>query len=144
MKNGVNILLVEDDLLDVKTLRRAFKENKITNPLNVTGNGEEALAFLRHEEPYTESETSPKPGIILLDLNMPVMGGIEFLKIVKSNENFKIIPVVVMTTSKEENDLVESYKLGVAGYILKPMDFYQFVKVIKAIDLYWTLNELPE
>ncbi len=142
MKKGVPILLVEDDDVDAENVVRAFKKNKISNPLHIACNGEEALAFLRHQGPYADPEAFPCPGIILLDLNMPVMNGIEFLKIVKSDENLKRIPVVVLTTSREEGDRVESFKLSVAGYIIKPVEFDNFVRVVQTIDLYWTLSEL--
>ncbi len=143
MRNGVSILLVEDDLIDVKTVKRAFKEAKIENPLDVTGNGEEALSFLRHEGKYAPPNNPAKPAIILLDLNMPVMGGIEFLKVIKADEKLRQIPIIVLTTSKEESDLVESYDLGIAGYIIKPVEFEKFVEAVKVLNLYWSLNELP-
>ncbi len=143
MKRDIPILLVEDDDVDVETIVRAFEENKITNPLYVTGDGEEALDFLRHEGYYRDPEESPQPGIILLDINMPIMNGIEFLQVVKNDDNLKSIPVIVLTTSKEENDRVESFRLSVAGYIVKPVEFEDFVKAVQAIDVYWTLSELP-
>ncbi len=142
MKNEIPILLVEDDDVDAENVARAFKKNKMTNPLYITGNGEEALAFLRRKDPYTDSAKSPRPGIILLDLNMPVMNGIEFLKVVKADDDLKRIPVIVLTTSHEENDRVESFKLSVAGYIIKPVEFDNFVEAIRTINLYWTLSEL--
>jgi CheY-like chemotaxis protein len=128
--------LVEDDRVDVMTVQRALKEIRVTNPVEVAGNGEEALKFLNNT-------TNPKPGIILLDLNMPKMNGIEFLKRAKQDDRLKKIPVVVLTTSKDEQDKVESFNLGVAGYMIKPVDYRKFVEVIKAIDMYWTLSELP-
>lgn len=142
MNRQVPILLVEDDTIDVKTVQRAFKQNKIINPLYVAGNGEEALRFLRHEEPYADHAQSPTPGLILLDLNMPVMNGIEFLQVIKEDPKLKNIPVVVLTTSRDENDLVETYNFSVAGYIIKPVDFSQFIEAIKVINLYWSLSEL--
>ncbi len=142
MNRQVPILLVEDDMIDVKTVQRAFKQNKIINPLYVTGNGEEALRFLRREEPYTDPAEAPFPGLILLDLNMPVMNGVEFLEVVKADERLKNIPVVVLTTSRDETDLVETFNFSVAGYIIKPVDFMQFIKAVKVIDLYWSLSEL--
>ncbi len=142
MKNEIPILLVEDDDVDAENVTRAFKKNKITNPLYITGNGEEALAFLRHEGTYSDQTESPRPGLILLDLNMPVMNGIEFLKIIKADDDLKMIPVVVLTTSQEESDRVESFKLSVAGYIIKPVEFDNFVKAIETINVYWTLSEL--
>jgi len=129
-------LLVEDDEVDAMTVQRAFKDLKVTNELVHRINGEEALKYLRAED-------SQMPCVILLDLNMPKMNGIEFLKILKEDEKLKKFPVVVLTTSKEEHDIVESFELSVAGYIVKPVDYKRFVEAIRAIDLYWTLSELP-
>ncbi|MBI5179652.1 MAG: response regulator [Nitrospinae bacterium] len=143
MTDNMPILLVEDDIVDVKTVQRAFKENHIVNPLYTAGNGQMALEFLRREGRFANPETSPRPGIILLDLNMPVMNGIEFLKAVKADEELKSIPVVVLTTSKEENDRFASYNLGIAGYIVKPVEFDKFVEAIKTIKMYWSLCQLP-
>ena len=137
MRSRKPILLVEDDRVDVMTVRRALKEIKVTNRLDVAGNGEEALAHLR--DPHNES-----PCVILLDLNMPRMNGIEFLRVAKQDEALKKIPVVVLTTSRDEQDRLDSFDLGVAGYMIKPVDYAQFVEVIKTIDLYWTLSEFPE
>lgn len=136
MRDKLPVLLAEDDEVDVMSLKRAFVDLKIANPLHVVGNGEEALKHLRDENNTT-------PCVILLDINMPRMGGIEFLKIAKQDPVLKKIPVVVFTTSKEERDRLDSFNLGVAGYMLKPVDYKQFVEVIKAIDLYWTISELP-
>lgn len=137
MKSKKNILLVEDDRIDVMTVKRALKDINVTNKLDVVNNGEEALKFLR-------DKNNELPCIILLDLNMPRMNGIEFLRIAKQDDNIKRIPVVVLTTSKEEQDKVQSFDLGVAGYMAKPVDYQQFVNVIRTINLYWTLSELPE
>jgi len=130
------ILLVEDDMIDAMTVKRALKELNILNPVVTVENGEEALEYLRNEE-------NEKPGIILLDLNMPRMNGVEFLRISKSEENLKRIPVIVLTTSLEEIDRVDTFNLGVAGYMVKPVDYKKFVEVVKAINLYWSLSELP-
>ncbi len=143
MKDSVPILLVEDGKIDIKNVERAFYKNKITNPLYVTRNGEAALAFLRRQPPYANPIESPRPGLILLDINMPVMNGIEFLQAMKTDDALRDIPVVVLTTSHEERDRLESFKLGVAGYIIKPVDFAKFVEAIRVIDLYWKLSELP-
>jgi CheY-like chemotaxis protein len=137
MTSKIPILLVEDDLVDVMTIRRAFKDIHITNPVHVSGNGLEALAYLRDPK-------NRRPGIILLDINMPRMNGIEFLQVAKKDDQLKSIPVVVLTTSKDEQDKVESFNLGVAGYMIKPVDYLQFVEVVKTIHLYWTLSELPD
>ena len=128
------ILLVEDDLVDQMTIKRAFKELKVINELRVANNGEEGLAMLK-------DETQEKPGIILLDLNMPKMNGIEFLQEMKNLREFKTIPVIVLTTSKHEKDKVESFKLGVAGYMVKPVDYEQFLEIIKSIRKYWSFSE---
>lgn len=136
MKNNKPILLIEDDEVDVMSVKRAFKDLHIANPLTVLGNGEEALHYLN-------DPNNIKPCIILLDINMPKMGGIEFIQLAKKESLVKRIPIIVFTTSKEEKDRVESFELGVAGYMLKPVDYKQFVEVVKAIDLYWSISELP-
>ncbi|MGE5296884.1 MAG: response regulator [Solirubrobacterales bacterium] len=118
------------------TVRRAFRDLKLTNPLKHAVNGEEALAYL--QDPANE-----KPCVILLDLNMPKMNGTEFLAIAKNDPAIKKIPVIVLTTSSEERDIVQSFRLSVAGYIIKPVDYRKFVEAIRTIDLYWTLSELP-
>jgi CheY-like chemotaxis protein len=143
MRDTIPILLVEDDQVDVMTVQRAFKRNNIINPLHIVGNGQEALDFLKHRKDFADQGKNPRPGIILLDLNMPVMNGIECLKIIKADEELKKIPVIVLTTSKEECDRVESFKLSVAGYIIKPVEFEKFVEAVKVLNLYWTLSELP-
>jgi CheY-like chemotaxis protein len=130
------ILLVEDDMIDAMTVRRALKELNVINPVHSVENGEEALEYLNDNSKET-------PGIILLDLNMPRMNGIEFLKIAKNDDSLRHIPVVVLTTSLEEMDRVDTFNLGIAGYMVKPVDYKQFVDVIKAIKLYWSLSELP-
>ena len=137
MRNCKPILLVEDDTIDAMTVRRAFKDLSITNPLEHRLNGEEALAYL-------QDDANERPCVILLDLNMPKMNGTEFLKVAKADAALKRIPVVVLTTSNEERDIVESFRLSVAGYIIKPVDYRKFVEAIQTIDLYWTLSELPE
>lgn len=131
------ILLVDDDRVDVMTTKRALKDINVTNPVYTAGNGEEAIELLRDGK-------TEKPGVILLDLNMPRMNGIEFLRVIKNDASLKRIPVVVLTTSKEEEDKVESFSLGVAGYMIKPVDYIKFVEVIRTINLYWTLSELTE
>lgn len=142
MKKGVPILVVEDDEVDLGDILRAFKKNKITNPVFVANNGEEALQFLRCEGPFADREDNTLPGIILLDINMPIMNGIEFLRVIKADEHFKTVPVIVLTTSKEDNDRLESFRLSVAGYIIKPVDFEKFVEAVKTFELYWTLSEI--
>ena len=130
------ILLVEDDRVDVMTVNRALKEIKVTNPVVNLENGEEALKYLRDPEKV-------KPCIILLDLNMPIMNGIEFLEVVKHDAQLRRIPVVVLTTTGEQQDKINSFDLGVAGYMAKPVDYRQFVEVMRTIDAYWTISEVP-
>jgi len=135
MNNNKPILLVEDDMIDVMTVKRALKEIKVINELVVAENGEHAFEVL--------NSLQTKPCIILLDLNMPKMGGLEFLSIIKQNDELKAIPIIVLTTSKQEKDKIESFKHSIAGYIAKPVDYMQFVETLKVINLYWTLSELP-
>ena len=136
MQNLRPILLVEDDSVDAMMVERAFKELKIANRLIHTTNGEEALQHLR-------DDSNKKPCLILLDLIMPKMNGIEFLKIVKTDEVLKSIPIVVLTTSRQEQNIVESFKLSIAGYIVKTIDNKKFTEAIRTINLYWVLSELP-
>lgn len=137
INHGKPVLLIEDDQIDAMTVKRAFKELHVGNPVAHVENGEAALAYLH--DPAQE-----RPCLILLDLNMPIMGGIEFLRAVKAEAGLKRIPVVVLTTSEEQRDKVESFDLGVAGYMRKPVDYKQFVETMRTIDAYWTVNELPE
>ncbi len=137
MRNLKPILLVEDDRIDAMTVSRALKDLKVINQLVHVVNGEEALEYLRNE-------SNKKPCVILLDLNMPKMNGIEFMKIAKGEGELKKIPVVALTTSKEAPDIDASFELGVAGYIVKPVDYEKFVEAIRVLELYWTLSELPE
>lgn len=134
----MKILLVEDDEVDVMNVKRAFKKNNITNPLTVANNGIEALEYLKG---LTDDEL---PKIILLDLNMPLMGGIEFLRELRSNERTHRISVFVMTTSNQDNDKIEAFNLNVAGYILKPLSMERFVQAVSTLQSYWTLCEYPE
>jgi CheY-like chemotaxis protein len=138
------ILLVEDDVIDVKTIQRALTFNGTPPPqIFALQNGEEALKFLRRQEKYENPETSPKPGIILLDLNLPRMTGLEFLRAVKTDKDLKTIPVVVFTTSEGEKDRAESYNWNIAGYFVKPMDLDKFIETVQTIIRYWTLSRLP-
>lgn len=134
MNSLAHILLVDDDEVDMMTVRRAFTKLGTTNPLDHVWDGEEALAFLRNP-------AMPRPGLILLDLNMPRMNGLEFLEAVKSDAALKTIPVVVLTTSREESDRLGSFNKCVAGYIAKPVEYEQFVTVMRVIGDYWILNE---
>ena len=137
MQSSKPILLVEDDDVDVMTVQRAIKDLKITNQLVNTANGEEALEYLK-------DENNKKPCFILLDLNMPKMNGTEFLKIVKADEVLKKIPVIVLTTSRAEQDIVESFRLGATGYIVKSIDYKKSAETIMAIDLCLSSSELSD
>ena len=138
----VNVLLVEDDEVDIMNVKRAFKRNNITNPLFVAGNGLEALQMLRGATP--EALNLPhRRRIVLLDINMPKMNGIEFLQELRNDPDLRSTPVVVLTTSDEDQDRVEAYRLNVAGYILKPVTFTNFAEVMAALNKYWALCEMP-
>lgn len=137
----INILLVEDDEVDVMNVQRAFKKNNITNPLFLASNGLEALSILRGSDKTINIPQARR--IILLDLNMPKMNGIEFLRALRADEQLQSIPVIVLTTSNEDKDKVEAYKLNVAGYILKPVTFSNFVETVATMNKYWTLVEIP-
>lgn len=130
--NNQPILLVEDNPVDLDLTIRAFKSQKLDNPLLIARDGEEALALVEKWE-----KGDPRPVVILLDLKMPKVNGLEVLKVLKSHPQFKIIPVVVLTTSSETSDVREAYQLGANSYIVKPVDFEKFLDVAKQIDLYW-------
>lgn len=131
----VNILLVEDDEVDVMNVKRAFTKNNIKNPLFIAGNGVEALEML-------EDKIIPLPKIIILDINMPKMNGIEFLKELRANERLKNISVFVMTTSNEDSDKINAYNLNIAGYILKPLSFEKFIASVATLNNFWQLCEM--
>jgi CheY-like chemotaxis protein len=133
----LNILLVEDDDVDVMNVRRAFQRAHVSNPLHVASNGLEALDMLR-------GDTIPLGRrLVLLDLNMPRMNGIEFLRAVREDADLRSLPVVVLTTSNDERDKVDAYNLNVAGYLLKPVTFSDFVDLMAALNKYWMLVEMP-
>jgi CheY-like chemotaxis protein len=133
----LNILLVEDDEVDVMNVQRAFKKNNIANPLTVAGNGLEALEKLRNGEVPRDRR------IILLDLNMPKMNGIEFLRELRADPVLNVTPVVVLTTSNDDRDKIEAYHLNGAGYLLKPVTFTNFCEVMATLNKYWALVEMP-
>lgn len=137
------ILYVEDSPLDIELTLEAIKENKIANPIVVTNDGVEALEYLRCEGPYKDRKPG-NPCMVLLDLKMPRMDGLEFLVIVKKDEKLKRIPVVMLTASREESDLVKGYDLGVNAYVVKPVDFESLIEVVNQINAFWIItNELP-
>ncbi len=136
-ERALNILLVEDDEVDVMTVKRAFVKAKITNPVFVAQNGVEALELLRSQR------VPPERRVVLLDLNMPKMNGIEFLRELRKDPALAPITVIVLTTSNEDRDRVEAYELNVAGYLLKPVTFHDFADVMATLNKYWTLMEMP-
>jgi CheY-like chemotaxis protein len=133
----LNILLVEDDQVDVMNVKRAFDRNRISNPLFVAGDGVEGLDMLRSGKIPDERR------LVLLDLNMPRMNGIEFLRELRADKDLHLTPVVVLTTSDDERDKIDAYNLNVAGYLLKPVTFVNFVETMAALNKYWALVELP-
>jgi CheY-like chemotaxis protein len=133
----LNILLVEDDEVDVMNVRRAFKKNNIANPLFHASNGLDALEQLR------DGSIPRERRIILLDLNMPKMNGIDFLRELRRDSELNATPVIVLTTSNDDRDRIDAYNLNVAGYILKPVTFANFCEVMAALNKYWALVELP-
>jgi len=130
----VEILLVEDSPTDVLVAREALAEGKVLNNLHVVDNGVEAIAFLRHQGQYT---AVPRPDLILLDLNLPKKDGGEVLAEIKTDESLRLIPVVILTTSKDEQDVLKAYGLHANCYIVKPVDFEQFAAVVQAIEHFW-------
>jgi len=130
------ILLAEDDQVDVMMVRRALKDLKVINPLVHLNNGKKALEYLR-------DKGNKQPCVILLDLDMPETSGVEFLRAVKTDEKLKLIPIVILTVSVDERDIIETFDLGVGGYIIKPIDYMKFVEAVRTVALYWTLSELP-
>ena len=138
---AIDILLVEDNHGDVRLTREALKEGKVLNTLYVVGDGIEALEFLRHEGQYAKI---PHPDIILLDLNLPRMDGREVLAEIKADPNLRRIPVVILTTSKAEEDIIKSYDLHANCFITKPVDLDQFFSVVKSVEEFWfTIVKLP-
>ncbi|MFK0251533.1 response regulator [Amycolatopsis azurea] len=137
----IHILLVEDDPGDVLMTQEAFEHHKIRNTLSVVSDGEQALQFLRREGPYEEAE---RPGLILLDLNLPRKDGREVLSEVKASPELRSIPVVVLTTSEAEEDILRSYDLHANAYVTKPVDFDRFIDVVRQIDNFFvTVVKLP-
>jgi two-component system, response regulator len=143
-ENRVEILLVEDNPSDIKLALHAFKINKLANQVHVVRDGAEALEFIFCTDRYASRKFADRPKVILLDLKLPFVDGVEVLRRIKVDPRTRIIPIVVMTTSKEDRDMVESYHLGVNSYIVKPVDFDQFTEAVRHLGYYWLLlNQLP-
>jgi len=137
------ILMVEDDPKDVELTLTALEDYNLSNEIVVTRDGEEALDYLYCRGSF-RMRTSENPAVLLLDLKLPKIDGLEVLRTIKSDEKLKIIPVVVLTSSREERDMVASYKLGVNAYVVKPVDFHEFVNAIKELGVFWAIiNEPP-
>lgn len=136
VRDSLPILLVEDDYADVALVKRAFNDLQVRNPVLHKAGGKEALSCLRRED-------TEKPCLILLDLNMPGMNGLEFLRVGKADGTLKRIPVVILTSAEDENDVVKCFELGVAGYVVKPVDSNGFAQAIRTIYAYWRLSEVP-
>jgi len=136
MRDSIQILLVEDDRVDVMMFKRALEDLKITNPLIHLTDCKEALEYL-------ENEDNEKPWLVLADLNTPQMSGLEFMSAVKANDALKQIVVIILSGSDDKEDIAESFRLGAAGYIVKPPDYNKLVEMFRTIHAYWTLSKLP-
>jgi len=141
MSEPIRILLVEDNAEDIELMLRAFKRRKLANPIAVARNGEEALDYVHQRGKFADA--APVPGLVLLDLRVPKLHGLEVLRELKRHPVYRTIPVVVLTTSEEDRDIKASYELGAASYIVKPVEFDKFLEVIERIDLYWILTNVP-
>lgn len=137
MRNNRDILIVEDDRVDAMTIDRVLKELEVPNRAVFCTDGVEGVEYLNEHR-------STLPAIILLDINMPRMNGIEFLRIIRKDSEFKKLPVVILTTSTEEQDKIDSFELGISGYMVKPVDYDKFVGMIQVIIKYWRLSEFPQ
>lgn len=137
------VLLAEDSRHDIIAVQRAWKLHNILNPLYIVRDGEECLDYLLHQGKYQDAIEYPRPGLLLLDLNMPKLDGLSVLKAIREHPRHSRLPVVVLTTSKADEDKVRSYDLGVNAYIMKPVEFDSFGSAIRAINIFWQLVELP-
>jgi CheY-like chemotaxis protein len=142
-KNVVEILLVEDNPNDVELIMRALKKNGLANKVLVVGDGEQALEYMFVKGPFSGRDIVDKPKLIILDLKLPKIDGLEVLRRVKYDERTKNIPIVMLTSSKEESDVIESYRLGVNSYIVKPVEFDKFIKAVADVGLYWLVVNQP-
>lgn len=141
---SLEILLVEDNPHDAELTLRALRKHNLANEVRVLEDGAEALDYLFRRGPFAGAGLSPRPRLILLDLKLPKVDGLEVLRAVKGDPDLRAIPVVMLTSSREERDLVESYRLGVNSYIAKPVDFEQFMESVRQVGLYWLLlNQAP-
>lgn len=141
--NAIDILLVEDNPNDAELTLRALKKNNILNTIHLITDGAEALEFFFSTGRYKNRDKTQSPKIVILDLKLPKVDGIEILRRIKADETLKIVPVVILTSSREERDIIESYKLGVNSYIVKPVDFEKFAAAVRNLGLYWLLLNQP-
>jgi len=137
------VLMAEDDEHDIVATKRAWKMHHIANPLYVVNDGEECLDYLHRRGKYSQPGAAPLPGILLLDIKMPKMDGLSVLKHIREDKELRRLPVIILTTSRAEEDRLESYDLGVNAYIVKPIGFENFAEAVKAISCFWQLVELP-
>ncbi len=142
-KRIANILLVEDNPDDILITQKALKQAKVINKLWIVRDGQEALDFLRHKGQYQNTDTSPRPGLILLDINLPKINGLELLKRIKEDADLRRIPTVMLTVSRRDEDIVRGYDHGCNSFIQKPVEFEKFVEAVKQISLYWGLLNIP-
>jgi two-component system, response regulator len=142
-KKPFSVLMAEDEVHDIVATQRAWKKSHILNPLYIVKDGEECLEFLHQRGKYQEAEIAPRPGILLLDIKMPRMDGLTVLKHIREDENLHRLPVIMLTSSKAEEDRLKSYDLGVNAYIVKPVGFVNLSEAVRTINLFWELVELP-
>ena len=138
------VLMAEDDEHDILAVRRAWKKRNINNPLYIVNDGEECLDYLHQRGKYSEQGTAPRPGIVLLDIKMPRMDGLAVLEYIRKSDEFNRLPVIILTTSKDEQDRLKSYDLLANAYIIKPIGFDNFSEAVNTINLFWELVQLPE
>lgn len=137
------VLLAEDSKHDILATRRAWKQHNIANPLYVVRNGQECLDYLHRRGKFSEPDSAPRPGILLLDIKMPKVDGLDVLKRIRQDQELRNLPVIILTTSQAEEDRIRSYALGANAYIVKPVGFENFSEAVKTINLFWQLVELP-
>ncbi|MBN2055265.1 response regulator [bacterium] len=144
-KEGLDIMLVEDNQDDIILMQRAFSQNRIRNRVRIVRDGEEALDYIFHRGKYEDISDCPMPGLVILDLKLPRIDGVEVLKIIKSDKKLRTIPIIMLTTSRDERDIKLCYQLGVNSYIVKPTEFDTFAGIVGEVTNYWLqLNELPD
>ena len=142
-KKPFAVLMAEDEAHDIVATKRAWQKSHILNPLYIVKDGEECLEFLHQREKYRKAETAPRPGILLLDIKMPKMDGLSVLKHIREDDDLHRLPVIMLTSSKAEEDRLKSYDLGVNAYIVKPVGFINLSEAVRTINLFWELVELP-